>query len=90
VNCKQIEKEVFEQPQVADRLSKEVVTLRADLTKWADPESVALQKQFDFKALPTIVLLDADGTENKTLRITGRLSVEEFEKRLDGITESVK
>jgi thiol:disulfide interchange protein len=88
VNCKQIEKEVFEQPQVADRLSKEVVTLRADLTKWADPASAALQKEFDFKALPTIVLLDANGKENKELRITGRLSVDEFEKRLDGITSA--
>lgn len=90
VNCKQIEKEVFEQPQVEDRLSKEVVTLRADLTKWADPASAALQKEFDFTALPTIVLLDPNGKENKELRITGRLSVDEFNKRLDGITGSVK
>ncbi|MES2460527.1 MAG: thioredoxin family protein, partial [Armatimonadota bacterium] len=86
VNCKQIEKEVFEQPAVAERLSREVVTLRADLTKWADPASAALQKEFGFGALPTIVLLDKDGKENKALRITGRLSVADFEKRLNGIS----
>lgn len=86
VNCKQIEKDVFKQPQTAARLDREVVTLRADLTKWADPKSVALQKQFGFGALPTIVLIGKNGTENKALRITGRLSVADFNKRLDGVT----
>jgi thiol:disulfide interchange protein DsbD len=85
VNCKQIEKEVFEQPAVADRLGREFVTLRADLTKWADPASVALQKKFGFAALPTIALLGPDGQEVKPLRITGRLPVAEFEKRLDAL-----
>ena len=63
-----------------------MVTLRADLTKWSDPKSVALQKQFGFGALPTIVLIGKDGVENKPLRITGRLSVADFNKRLDGVT----
>jgi len=43
---------------------------------------VALQKQYKFGALPTIIFLDKAGHEIKPLRIVGRLSVADFQKRL--------
>ncbi|MGI4791137.1 MAG: thioredoxin family protein [Janthinobacterium lividum] len=82
VNCKEIEHDVFENPAVAPILADKFVTLRADLTQWNSPSSAALEKQYGFGKLPTIVVLNPDGTEIKTLRITGRLSVAEFQKRL--------
>ena len=85
VNCHQIEKEVFEEPATAARLGRETVTLRCDLTKWADPASAAIEKKWGIAALPTIVLIDSKGSEAKSLRITGRLSVGDFGKRLDGL-----
>ena len=52
------------------------------LTQWNSPASAALEKQYGFGSLPTIVILKSDGTEIKSLRVTGRLSVSDFQKRL--------
>lgn len=82
VNCKEIEHDVFDNPAVAPTLARDFVTLRADLTQWGSPASVALQKQYGFGSLPTIVILAPSGKEIKPLRITGRLDVPEFERRL--------
>ncbi len=82
VNCKEIEHDVFQNPAVAPELASRFVTLRADLTQWGSAPSVALQKQYGFEALPTIIFLDKAGREIKPLRITGRLSVADFQKRL--------
>ena len=82
VNCKEIEHDVFANPAVAPTLVDKFVTLRADLTQWTSPASAALEKQYGFGSLPTIVILKPDGTEIKSLRITGRLSIAEFQKRL--------
>ncbi len=82
VNCKEIEHDVFENPAVAPTLAEKFVTLRADLTQWGSPASAALEKQYGFGSLPTIVVLRPDGTEIKALRITGRLSVTEFQKKM--------
>jgi len=82
VNCKEIEHDVFDSPAVAPTLARDFVTLRADLTQWGSPASVALQKQYGFDSLPTIVILDPSGKEIRPLRITGRLDVQEFQRRL--------
>ena len=82
VNCKEIEHDVFENPAVAPALASDFVTLRADLTQFGSPASVALEKQYGFGSLPTIVILDPSGKEIKPLRITGRLGVQEFLGRL--------
>lgn len=82
VNCKEIEREVFEHPDVKPALGRDFVTLRADLTQWTSPPSVALQKRYGFVALPTIIFLDKSGHELRPLRITGRLPVADFQKRL--------
>ena len=82
VNCKEIEHDVFDNPAVSPTLARDFVTLRADLTQWSSPASVALQKRYGFNSLPTIVILDASGKEIKSLRITGRLDVSDFQRRL--------
>ncbi len=82
VNCKEIEHDVFENPAVAPGLAANFTTLRSDLTKWSSPGPAALEKQYGIASLPTIILLKPDGTEIKTLRITGRLSVADFQNRM--------
>ena len=66
------------------------MTLRADLTQWNSPASVALQKQYGFGSLPTIVILDPSGKEIKPLRITGRLGVQEFQRLLQQAKEQAQ
>ena len=83
VNCKEIAHDVFENPAVARELAAKFVTLRADLTQWNSPASVALEKQYGFGSLPTVIFLDPKtGQEIKSLRITGRLSDAEFQKKM--------
>ena len=83
VNCKEIAHDVFENPAVAPELADKFVTLRADLTQWNSVTSAALEKQYGFGSLPTIIFLDPKtGQEIKSLRITGRLSVTEFQKKM--------
>jgi len=82
VNCKEIEHDVFDNPAVSPTLAQGFVTLRADLTDFNSPASVAVEKQYGFGSLPTIVILDPSGKEIRPLRITGRLGVEEFQRRL--------
>ena len=82
VNCHEIEHDVFENPAVKPTLGSDFVTLQADLTQWTSPASAALEKQYGFGSLPTIVFLDKTGAEIKSLRITGRLPVADFQKRM--------
>ena len=82
VNCKEIAHDVFESPAVSPALASDFVTLRADLTDWSSPASTALQKQYGFGSLPTVVFLDPLGQELRPLRITGRLSVADFVERM--------
>ena len=82
VNCKEIEHDVFDAPAVAPALARDFVTLRADLTQWNSPASIALQKQYGLGSLPTIVILDSRGQEMRPLRITGRLPITDFQSRL--------
>ena len=83
VNCKEIEHDVFDSPAVASVLAHKFVTLRADLTQWGSPSSAALEKQYGFGSLPTVIFLDRKtGQEMRPLRITGRLSVADFQKKM--------
>ena len=89
VNCKEIAHDVFENPAVAPVLADKFVTLRADLTQWNSPSSSALEKQYGFGSLPTVIFLDPKtGQEIKPLRITGRLSVAEFQKKMAAVRNS--
>ena len=85
VNCKEIEHDVFQNAAVAPILASGFVTTRADLTQWGSAPSMTLQKQYGFGALPTIIFLDKAGREIKPLRITGRLSVADFQKRMQAV-----
>ncbi len=83
VNCKEIEHDVFENAAAAPVLADKFVTLRADLTQWSSAPSAALEKQYGFGSLPTVIFLDPKtGQEIKSLRITGRLSVADFQKKM--------
>ena len=82
VNCKEIERTVFDAPGVSPILAQNFVTLRADLTQWGSPASVALQKQYGFDALPTVIFLGTDGKERRGLRVTGLLSAADFQHRM--------
>ena len=84
IACKELEKHTFPSDPVMQR-SENFVLLRADMTKFASPPVEEIKKQFDIKGLPTVVFLDGDGVENKTLRVIGFIEGDEFARRMDAM-----
>ncbi len=75
-SCKELA-HTFEDHAVADALTTRLVAARIDLTS-ETAESEALQEKYGVVGLPSVLFLNADGTEQKELRITGAMSPSEF------------
>jgi thiol:disulfide interchange protein DsbD len=79
--CLELERKTFADPRVRKEFGDRVL-LKADLTKIASPESVALSEKYAVLGVPTIIFLDAAGTERTDLRLVGFESPEKFLERL--------
>jgi thiol:disulfide interchange protein DsbD len=80
--CKQLERETFNEPRVAEAL-KDFVTVKADLTSEEDPTVAALRQQFQIAGVPTVVFLGPDGQELRSLRLQEFEPAERFIKRVE-------
>ena len=65
--CRALEENVFTNPEVV-KLSKRFVNLRVDLTKH-HPRQEILQKRYRIRGVPTVLFINHNGVEEKTLRI---------------------
>lgn len=83
--CKELDHQTFNQPEVVDA-SKDMVTLKADLTQHGSPEVRELRKKFDIRGVPTIVFIDATGRERANLRAVEFIDKTEFLSRLNKLT----
>ena len=79
--CLELERKTFADPRVAEALARRSL-FKADLTKIASPESIALSEKFGILGVPTIVFLDASGKERQDLRLVGFENAERFLERL--------
>ncbi|MEO8349883.1 MAG: thioredoxin fold domain-containing protein, partial [Acidobacteriota bacterium] len=79
--CLELEKKTFADPRVREKFGNRAL-LKADLTKISSPESVALSEKYGILGVPTIIFLDASGTERADLRLVGYESPEKFLERL--------
>jgi len=68
--CKELDEKTFTDPAVAAELNR-FVRLKADLTAPDDATTKELTKQYAIRGVPTLVFLDANGQENRALRLTG-------------------
>jgi thioredoxin-related protein len=76
--CKIMDREVFSQKEVGERMAKEYIALKIDREK--DPRRKSLTNYY-IKGYPTMLILDSTGMEIG--RIYGRKSVEVFMQELD-------
>lgn len=83
VNCKAIERTVFEDASVKPQLESGFNTVRVDMTDWDGAKSQELRKKFGIDSLPAVLVFDGKGKELRAQRITGLVSKEEFLKHLD-------
>lgn len=81
VSCHVIERNVFGDATVAQRLSRMQV-VRPDVTR-NDSQDQALLKQWGVMGPPTLILVSPDGEERRDLRIVGEIDAREFLARLD-------
>jgi thiol-disulfide isomerase/thioredoxin len=78
--CKQLEKEVFPNPEVAEYFNSKFINLRIDVEKGEGPE---LRKRFGVQPVPTLLFINADGmVEHKFI---GTYPPDEFIKKSDEV-----
>ncbi len=80
--CMELDKKTFSDPRVREALARRGL-FKADMTKAAAPESVALAEKFAILGVPTVIFLDASGQERKDLRLVGFEGPDAFLKRLE-------
>ncbi|SMN00873.1 Cytochrome c-type biogenesis protein DsbD, protein-disulfide reductase [uncultured Candidatus Thioglobus sp.] len=80
ISCKEIERFVFSNAQVVDRMQN-VIALQADVTK-NDANDTALMKRFGLFGPPGILFFN-NGIEKRTQRIIGEINARDFLKHLE-------
>ncbi|BDM63222.1 thiol:disulfide interchange protein DsbD [Shewanella sp. NFH-SH190041] len=85
VACKEFEKITFKDAEVKQRFAK-MVLLKADVTK-NDATDVALLEHFHVLGLPTLLMFDANGQQQKQLTVTGFMGPKDFAAHLDNLLQ---
>lgn len=80
IYCKQMEKNVFTQPDVVAAMSN-FVLLQADVTE-QDEKDMALMEKIGIPAPPAMIFWGTDGHEMKHLRLMGYMGVGEFKNHV--------
>jgi thioredoxin:protein disulfide reductase len=82
VPCIELDHKTFSDARVREALSRRTL-FKADMTRTASPETVALAEKHRILGVPTVVFLDAAGKELEELRLVGFEGPDEFLKRLE-------
>lgn len=77
IPCKELDKLTFSQPEVVE-MSRKFTMLKVDLTSSRNLEANRLKKKFQIKGVPTLVLLNPDGSEAEDLRVVGFIKKEKL------------
>src|SRR5690606_16445309 len=81
ISCHVIERNVFGEPVVAERLTRMQI-VRPDVTL-NDAVDQALLKHWGVMGPPTLILVGPDGAERRDLRMVGEINANEFLERLN-------
>lgn len=80
--CRELDEKTFSHPGVRQALERRAL-FKADMTRSASPEVVALSEKYAILGVPTIIFLDAAGQERQELRLVGFEDADAFLKRLE-------
>ena len=81
--CKKLDKDVYTQKEVGDKLAKDFVAIKLNPEKSAKNKKIV--SGFGVQGFPTILFLNADGKEIG--RIGGYVPADKFVKQLDEISK---
>jgi len=82
IPCLELEQRTFSDPRVRKELERRAL-FKADLTRGSSPEALALARKYSILGVPTVIFLDASGTERQDLRLVGFEGPDAFLKRLE-------
>lgn len=80
--CLELDQKTFSDARVRQALSRRAL-FKADMTRAASPEVVALSEKYGILGVPTVLFLDADGHERRDLRLVGFEEANPFLARLE-------
>ena len=78
---KELDQKTFSDPRVKSEMDR-FARLKADLTLAGDARTESLAREFSVVGVPTIVFLDSNGREQRSIRLTGFEGPEPFLERL--------
>jgi thiol:disulfide interchange protein DsbD len=76
--CRKFEDVIFHDPDVVSQAKEGFIMVKVDVTKGGNVFHEQLLDQYGVKGVPTIVFLDAKGTERKDLRLVDFLPPSQF------------
>ncbi len=93
--CEFLQKQVYDNPAIAKKISDNFVPVRVDLTKKLTAEETALGNQYDFKNDCLLLFLDDNGKiikapTGKKLCFADSIEPEQFMQYLDMVKERYK
>jgi len=84
--CKELDRFTFSDPRVLEAL-KSFSLLKADLTAFESESERALRDRYEVIGVPTIVFIDAEGSEHRDLRLHGFEPADAFLSRLGRVAD---
>lgn len=84
-SCRKLDKQVLAQPQVQQAIEQRAIFTRVELET---PEGEKLQQQFQIKGVPTLLVLNSDGSLKQQLPLTFDPAI--FINRLKRIVQTTK
>jgi len=84
IPCKELDKFTFSDQRV-QKLSEQMITIKADLTHFQNDETLQLREKYNIKGVPTIVFLDENGREITALRLIGYEDADNFVLRMQKV-----
>jgi thiol:disulfide interchange protein DsbD len=79
--CIELDKKTFSDPRVKTALEKRAL-FKADMTKASSADTQALAQKYAILGVPTLIFIDASGTERADIRLVGFEDADAFLKRL--------
>ena len=83
--CKNMERNVFSQPEVGDFMAQHFIAAKYDIDK---PTGSALAKKYGIRSIPTFLIFDTDGT--MLGQITGGMPADDFIRAVEEILKKYK
>ena len=83
--CKNMERNVFSQPEVGDFMAQHFIAAKYDIGK---PTGSALAKKYGIRSIPTFLIFDTEGT--LLGQITGGMPADDFIRAVEEILKKHK